>query len=51
MSGRTQKMIVKENNGSDTLTIPLDLAGYLIHFSHKLHTTDEITTSKQYCST
>jgi hypothetical protein len=46
--GGTQQMIVKGNNGSDALTIPLDLVGCIIHFRHRLPTTDEIATLKQY---
>jgi hypothetical protein len=49
--GKTQKMIVKGKNGSDALTIALDLAGCMIHFRHRLPTTDEIATLKQYCLT
>jgi hypothetical protein len=47
----TQQMIVKDNNDSDVLTIALDLDGCMIHFRHRLLTTDEIETRKQYCST
>jgi hypothetical protein len=40
--GGTQQMIVKGYKGSDalTLTIPLDLAGCMIHFRHRLPTND-----------
>jgi hypothetical protein len=41
-------MIANENNSRDTLTIPLDLAGYMIHFRQCLPTTDEIASLKQY---
>jgi hypothetical protein len=44
-------MIVKDNNGSDALTIPLDLAGCMIHCRHRLHTNEEISTLNQYCLT
>jgi hypothetical protein len=49
--GGTQQMIVKDNNGSDALTIPLDLAGCMIHFRHRQPTTEEILTLKHYCLT
>jgi hypothetical protein len=49
--GGTQQMIVKDNNGSDALTIPLDLAECMIYFRHRLPTTDEISKPKQYCLT
>jgi hypothetical protein len=32
--GGTQKLIVNNNNGSDALKIPLDLAGCMIDFRH-----------------
>jgi hypothetical protein len=34
--GGTQQMIVKYNNGSDALTISLDLAGCTIQFGHRM---------------
>jgi hypothetical protein len=37
----TQKRTVKDNNRSDALTISLDLAGCMINFRYRLHTTDE----------
>jgi hypothetical protein len=40
----TEEMIVKDNNGSDTLTIALDLAGYVIHIRRILPKTEEIAT-------
>jgi hypothetical protein len=46
--GGTQKVIVKDNNGSGSFTIPLDLAEYTLHFRHRLPTTDEIVTLNQY---
>jgi hypothetical protein len=39
------KMMVKDNNGSDALTIPLDLARCMIHFRHRIPPSDEIITS------
>ena len=49
--GGSQQMIIKDRNGSDVLTIPLDLARCMIHFKHRLPTTDEIASPKQYCLT
>jgi hypothetical protein len=47
--GGTQQMIVEDKKSNDALTIPLDLAGcVIIHFRHRLSTTDEITSLKQY---
>jgi hypothetical protein len=31
-------MIVKDSNDSDILTVPLDLAGGMVHFKHRLPT-------------
>jgi hypothetical protein len=42
------QMIVNDNNGSDVLTIPLNLAEFMINFRHRLPTTDEITGPKHY---
>jgi hypothetical protein len=44
----TQQMIVKDNNGSVTLILPLDLTGCMIYFRHRLPTTKQIATLKQY---
>jgi hypothetical protein len=38
--GGTQQMILKGNNDSDAVTIPLDLAGCIIYFRHRLPTTE-----------
>jgi hypothetical protein len=43
-----QQIIVKNNNGSDALTIPLYLSGCMIKFRHRLPTTDEVETLKKY---
>jgi hypothetical protein len=45
----TQQMIVKDNNGSDAITIPLYLVVCMIHFKHRMSTADEIVTLKKYC--
>jgi hypothetical protein len=34
-----------------SLVIPLELAGCMIHFKHRLPTTEEINSLKQYCLT
>jgi hypothetical protein len=34
-----------------SLIIPLELAGCMIHFNHRLPTTKEINSLKQYCLT
>jgi hypothetical protein len=44
-------MIVKNKNGSDALTISLDRATCMMHFKHRLPTTDEIITPRQYSFT
>jgi hypothetical protein len=44
-------MIIKDNNGSDVLIVPLDLAACMIHFRHRLPTTDKISSLTQYCLT
>ena len=49
--GGAQQMIIKDRNDSDVLTIPLNLAGCMIHFKHRLPTADEIASLKQYCLT
>jgi hypothetical protein len=46
--GGTRQMIVKDNKGSDALTIPLDLDGYMINFGHRIPTINEIATLVQY---
>ena len=44
-------MIVKDSNDSDILTIPLDLAGCMVHFKHQLPTVEDMSSLKQYCLT
>jgi hypothetical protein len=46
--GGIKQIIVRDNNGSDVLTTPLDLAECMIHSRHRLPTTEEISTLKQY---
>jgi hypothetical protein len=47
--GGTQQMIVKDSNDSNVLTIPLDLAGCMVHFKHRLPTADDMSSLQQYC--
>jgi hypothetical protein len=44
-------MIIKDSNDSDILTIPLDLAGCMVHFKHRLPTVEGMSSLKQYCLT
>ena len=48
--GETQQMMVKDNSNG-TLTVSLDLVGFMVNFKHRLPTTEEITSLKQYCLT
>jgi hypothetical protein len=43
----TQKMEIQEVGSS--LVIPLELAGCMIHFKHRLPTTEEFSSLKQFC--
>jgi hypothetical protein len=45
----TQKMMIQDVGSS--LTVPLELSGCMIHFKHRLPTTEEINSLKQYCFT
>jgi hypothetical protein len=47
--GGTQKMVIQDVGSS--LVVPLELAGCMIHFKHRLPTTEEINSLKQYCLT
>jgi hypothetical protein len=42
--------MVLQDVGS-SLAVPLELAGCMIHFKHRLPTTEEINSLKQYCLT
>jgi hypothetical protein len=46
--GGTQQIVIKDDNHSDPLVIPLDLAGCMVHFRHRLPTSEEIASLKQY---
>jgi hypothetical protein len=45
--GGTQKMVIQDVASS--LVVPLELAGCMIYFKHRLPTTEEINSLKQYC--
>jgi hypothetical protein len=47
--GETQKMEIQDVGSS--LVVPLELAGCMIHFKHRLPTTEQINSLKQYCLT
>jgi hypothetical protein len=49
--GGAQQMIVKDSNDKNILTIPLDLAGCMVHFKHRLPTADDMSSLQQYCLT
>jgi hypothetical protein len=47
--GEAHKMEIQDVGSS--LVVPLELAGCMIHFKHRLPTTEEINSLKQYCLT
>jgi hypothetical protein len=47
--GGTQKMVIQDVGSS--LVVPPELAGCVIHFKHRLRTSEEINSLKQYCLT
>jgi hypothetical protein len=47
--GETQKMEIQDDGNS--LVIPLELVGCMIHFKHRLPTAEEINSLKKYCLT
>jgi hypothetical protein len=47
--GGTQKMEIQDVGS--LLVITLELAGCMIHFKHRLQTTEQINSLKQYCLT
>jgi hypothetical protein len=49
--GAAQQMIIKDSNDSAIPTIPLDLAGCMVHFKHRLPTVKDVSSLKQYCLT
>jgi hypothetical protein len=47
--GGTQKMVIQDVGSS--LLVSLEPAGCMIHFKHRLPTTEEVNSLKQYCLT
>jgi hypothetical protein len=47
--GGTQKMEIQDVGSS--LVVPLELADYMIHFKHRLPTTEVFNSFKQFCLT
>jgi hypothetical protein len=47
--GGTQKMEIQDVGSS--LVVSQEIAGCMIHFKHRLPTTEEINSLKQYCLT
>jgi hypothetical protein len=47
--GGTQKVMIQDIGSS--LVVPLEFAGCMIYFKHRLPTTEEINSLKQYCLT
>jgi hypothetical protein len=47
--GGTQKMVIQDIGSS--LVLPLELVGCMIHFKHRLPTTESFNPLKQYCLT
>jgi hypothetical protein len=45
--GGIQKMEIQDVGS--LLVVPLELAGCMIHFKHRIPTTEEINSLKQYC--
>jgi hypothetical protein len=42
--GRAQQMKITDSTNQDDINIPLDLAGFMVHFKHKLPTQEEFTS-------
>jgi hypothetical protein len=49
--GGTQKLTITDNNHHDDVTIPLELAGCVVHFKHRLPTMEDMMSLQQYCLT
>jgi hypothetical protein len=49
--GGTQKLTITDSHHHDDITIPLELAGCMVHFKHRLPTKEEFTSLHQYCLT
>jgi hypothetical protein len=44
-------LTITDGNHHDDVTIPLDLAGCIVHFKHRLPTKEDMTSLQQYCLT
>ena len=42
-------MVIKD--GSESLTVPLEHTGCMIHFKHRIPTSEEVGPLNQYCLT
>jgi hypothetical protein len=42
-------MVIQD--GSESLTVPLEIAGCMVHFKHHIATSEEVELLKQYCLT
>jgi hypothetical protein len=51
--GGTQKMTITDtdSNHHDDITIPLELAGFIVHFKHRLPAKGDIVSLQKYCLT
>jgi hypothetical protein len=49
--GGIQKLTITDGNHHNDITIPLELAGCMVHFKHRLPTKEEFTSLWQYCLT
>jgi hypothetical protein len=47
--GSTQRLTITDSNHHDDITIPLELAGCMVHFKHRLPTKEDIMSLQQYC--
>jgi hypothetical protein len=49
--GGTQRLTITDSNHHDDVTIPLELAGCMVHFKHYLPTKEDMMSLQQYCLT
>ena len=47
--GGTQQMVIQD--GSESRTIPLELAGFMVHFKQRIPSSERVRSLKQYCLT
>jgi hypothetical protein len=48
-NGGTQKLTITSSNHHDDITIPLELAGCMVHFKHCLPIKKDFISLQQYC--